>query len=77
MPTNVAEFFSQAMNNMTVQARSDLLQGFRPYPWNQGFNPDFMLQLESSTAAGAGGINIPINVDWEFHIQVRGLRNHE
>lgn len=65
--TNYANFLAQAGNLRDIIV-ADLNNGLRPYPFNQGFDPDFLLQLESSTPVDAGGLNIPINIDWEFHI---------
>lgn len=72
MPTALLQTLSGADG---LPLTAELAAGYRFPPWNQGFNPNLLMQLEAMTVSTTANREIGFTVDFSFDVAVRGLRN--
>lgn len=76
-PTTLARAFAvEAWNNENNGYAwiSKMQAGFTDQMYHS-FNPTLIIALESGVNVTAGPTTVPIRVDWEFDVVVRGLRH--
>lgn len=62
--------------NVSAWSREALMNGYRVTPFDKGFNPTLLMQLENMNP-NPTGFALRWTIDFEFDISVRGLRNTE